>query len=201
MDVLSSIGWWQVAGLLFGSIYIIAAAKEYQQCWIYGLFSAMCIVVVDFTETLLYIDGILHILYAALAVLGIWLWKQGKSKKKVMKISRISYKGYFGYLLLSVIISVGAGYLLTTQTPANYPYVDAFASTLALFSTFLVIYRVLDVWSYWIIVNLISIYLYFMTGAPCLSLLYVGYLISNINKWRAWDKEWKEHRRSKLKAT
>jgi len=117
MDVLSSIGWWQVAGLLFGSIYIIAAAKEYQQCWIYGLFSAMCIVVVDFTETLLYIDGILHILYAALAVLGIWLWKQGKSKKKVMKISRISYKGYFGYLLLSVIISVGAGYLLTTQTP------------------------------------------------------------------------------------
>lgn len=192
MDILSTISWWQWGGLSFGLLYIICAARQYQHCWIYGLVSAICIIVVDYTETLLYIDAILHIIYACLAFLGIYLWRQNKSKEKTMKISRISIKGYAGYLVLSGIIAGGAGYLLSTQTDANYPYLDAFSSCLALFSTFLVIYRILDVWSYWMIVNLLSIYLYFMTGAPALSLLYIAYLISNIAKWYNWRHEWND---------
>ncbi len=194
MEYLSTISLWQWGGLFFGLLYIGFAAKHYQHCWAYGLLSAICICVVDFTETRLYMDGVLHILYAGLSILGLYLCLQGQSKQKIMKISRLSKSGYMSYITLSVIIAIGTGFLLSQQTNANFPYLDGFASTLAVFSTFLVIYRVLDVWFFWLIINIISIYLYWMTDAPALAFLFTIYLASNLYKWKIWRREWKSEK-------
>jgi len=184
---LESISYAEWGGFIFGIVYILVASKEYLHSWIYGLISAICTVVVDFTETRLYMDGLLHVLYAFLALFGILLWLQKKGKPKTIRISRISYRSYLGYILLAALISAAAGYLLDLQTDAQYPYVDSFTSILAVFATCLVIYRILDVWSYWVVINLGSLYLYWMTGAPLLAALYIAYLISNILKWRQWQ--------------
>lgn len=189
-DVFTYAGWWQWIGCISGLIYIFTAACKWNHCWIYGFVSAIAIAVVDYSVTHLYMDALLHILYAALAILGLFLWNKPGSEKNVMKVSRMSKQNYLGYLLLSGLIAGAAGYLLQTQTDACYPYIDAFVSTLSVFATFLVIYRILDVWSYWLAVNLASIYLYWQTGAPLFSVLYIAYFISNLLKWRYWRKEW-----------
>ena len=187
MSSFASISYAEWGGFLFGVIYIVVASKEYLHSWIYGLISAVCIVVVDFTETRLYMDGLLHILYAFLAVFGIILWLQKKGKPKTIRISKISFLSYCGYIMLAALIAMAAGYLLDLQTDAQYPYIDSFTSILAVFATCLVIYRILDVWSYWVVINLTSVYLYWVTGAGLLAVLYIAYLISNVIKWRQWQ--------------
>ncbi|MEL6123020.1 MAG: nicotinamide riboside transporter PnuC [Bacteroidota bacterium] len=187
----AGISWWQWLGLVSGLVYIITAARELQHSWAYGIISSICICVEDFLVTHLFMDGVLHMLYAFMGVLGLFLWRQKSSSSKVMKITRMTWQSFLGYLVLSGFIGCGAGYLLDTQSDACYPYLDSFISTLAVFSTFLVIYRVLDVWWNWLLINVCSIYLYLMTGAPCFALLYIGYLISNGLKWYHWMGEWK----------
>ncbi len=189
--MITSLSYFQWGGFVFGIIYIIIAAKKYNHSWIYGLMSAVCIVVEDYTQTHLYVDGFLHILYAMMAISGIVLWRKGKPETQVIRISKMPWSSYAGYLCISLIIGGALGYLLDNNTDAQYAYLDAFSSTLAVFATFLVIYRILDVWSYWLLINLISIYLYWQTGAILLSLLYVAYLASNIMKWNQWDQDYK----------
>lgn len=191
-SMLLTLSYFQWGGFIFGVLYIVFASKQYDHSWIYGLLSAMCIVIEDYTFTQLYADGFLHILYALMAILGIILWKQGKSNDKAIRISKMQVVSYIGYFVISILIGGAAGYLLDQQTTAQYPYLDAFSTTLAIFATCLVIYRVLDVWSYWVLVNLISIFLYWQTGAPLLSLLYIGYLISNLLKWKEWRAIYQE---------
>ncbi len=187
----STISDFQWGGLIFGMLYIVFADRQFQHCWIYGFVSAVCIVVEDYTHTRLYADGFLHVMYAMMAILGVFLWRKGKAKEHYIRLSKIGTGTYLGYLLISLLIGGAAGYLLDHETDALFPYLDAFSSTLAVFATFLVIYRVIDVWSFWILINVISIYLYWQTGAPLLGLLYVGYLISNILKWKSWHLQYK----------
>jgi len=188
--MLTSLSYFQWGGFIFGIIYIIIAANKYNHSWIYGLLSAICIVIEDYTYTHLYVDGFLHVLYAFMALSGIFLWRKGTAKTQVIRISKMPLSSYFGYLCISIIIGGALGYLLDNNTDAQYAYLDSFSSTLAVFATFLVIYRILDVWSYWVLINLISIYLYWQTGAILLSILYIAYLSSNIWKWKQWNKDY-----------
>ncbi len=91
-----------------------------------------------------------------MAISGIVLWRKGKPETQVIRISKMPWSSYAGYLCISLIIGGALGYLLDNNTDAQYAYLDAFSSTLAVFATFLVIYRILDVWSYWLLINLIS---------------------------------------------
>jgi nicotinamide mononucleotide transporter len=194
VSMLTSLSYFQWGGFVFGIIYIIIAAKKYNHSWIYGLFSAVSIIIEDYTNTHLYVDGFLHILYALMAIAGIILWRKGQAQTQVIRISKMPRSSYLGYLCISLIIGGALGYLLDNNTDAQYAYLDAFSSTLAVFATFLVIYRVLNVWTYWLLINLISIYLYWQTGAILLSLLYIAYLISNIMKWKQWNADYQSQR-------
>ena len=78
------------------------------------------------------------------------------------------------------------GYLMQVNTQAAWPYLDGFTSVLAVFATFLMVYKFVDNWAYWIIIDLICIYLYYTQGAPLLAFLYTIYLILAIVAWRKW---------------
>ena len=182
----SSLLFIEVGGLIFGLAYIVLAYMRSNYSWIFGILSALCIIYVDVTKTQLYFDALLHSFFLFMSGIGIYLWYQGADSKKKLRLSKMPWSSYGGYLFVSVLIAGAAGYLFQTQTTAAYPYLDCFQMMLSIFATFLIIYCVINAWSYWIIVDLISIGLYYQTGAYFLALLYVGYLISNSLKWREW---------------
>jgi len=175
-------------GLLFGLLYIGCAHYKTNYSWLCGIVSAICIVIVDITKTHLFFDAILHVFFIFMSLIGLYLWYSGAETQKEIRISKMRWPSYIGYLFISVLISGAAGYLFDKQTDAIYPYVDCFQMMLSIFATFLIIYCVISAWSYWILVDLISISLYLMTGAYLLALLYVAYLLSNLYKWREWRK-------------
>jgi len=177
----------ECGGLLFGLAYIYCAYKKSNSSWIFGIISALCIITVDVTKTHLYFDAVLHSFFLLMSIVGLYLWSQGAQSKKEIRISKMPMASYLGYLFISVIISAAAGYLLDTQTDAVYPYIDCFQMMLSIFATFLIIYCVINAWSYWILVDILSIGLYVVTGAYLLAILYVAYTISNGMRWKEWS--------------
>lgn len=181
----------EISALVFGLIYIVCAHKKANYSWICGMLSALCIIIVDIKKTGLYFDAILHVFFMCMSILGLYLWSKGATAKKEIRISKMPWMSYLLYILVSIIISAVAGYLMDTTTAARYPYLDCFQMMMSVFATFLIIYCIINAWSYWILVDVISIVLYIITGAYVLASLYLAYLISNSIKWRDWYHRYK----------
>jgi len=176
----------EAGALVSGLIYIVCAYRKINYSWICGIISAGCIIYVDLEKTHLYFDVILHVFFMMMSILGVYLWTKGAAAKKEIRISKMSWLNYFIYIFISVIISGVAGYLMDINTDAVYPYLDCFQMMMSVFATFLIIYCVINAWSYWILVDIISITLYALTGAYILAVLYFAYLVSNLLKWKDW---------------
>ena len=193
-EYLSLVGIIETIALVSGLAYIFCAHFRTNISWCFGIISALCIIYVDIIKTQLYFDALLHVFFFSMSCIGLYLWWKGSSAKKVIRISKMPLSSYLIYLFISALIATAAGYLMDLQSNANYPYLDCFQMMLSIFATFLIIYCVLNAWTYWILVDVISITLYVLTGAYLLALLYLAYLFSNIVMWRRWSKDYKAQR-------
>jgi len=155
----------ELSALVFGIAYIVCAHKKINYSWICGIISALCIIIVDIHKTQLYFDALLHVFFMGMSMLGLYLWSKGASAKKIIRISKMPILSFVLYIMISIVISAAAGYLLDVNTDARYPYLDCFQLMMSVFATFLIIYCVINAWAYWILVDIISIILYALTGA------------------------------------
>ena len=190
IELLVGISYYQWGALIFGVLYIFFAAKGHKQCWIYLLLSTLLTAREDFYYTSLYFDGILQLFYAALAGMNLWMWKtSGKSTEggtAQLRISSLDLKRNTGYLLVVVFIALIGLFYFRGNGPSIIIFLDCLKLLLGLMATFFLIYKILDTWYYWVVVNLISFYLFVRTGAPALAFLYFIYLIASIRIFRMW---------------
>jgi nicotinamide mononucleotide transporter len=181
-----SISLYQWIGFVFGVLYISFAAYNKNQCWIFSIVSTLAIACEDFFHLRLYFDGFIQIFYTLIAIIGLVTWKAGGKDDVELRLSTLGINKRIAYFLLVVLLSVPMGYLMQVNTEAAWPYLDGFTSVLAVFATFLMVYKFVDNWAYWIIIDVICVYLYFTQGAPLLAFLYFIYLILAVVAWRKW---------------
>ena len=70
---------------------------------------------------------------------------------------------------------------------ASYPYLDAFTTVMSFTAMFLMAHERIESWFYWIIVDVVGIWLYYVKDVRFISLLYVVLLaiaIKGAIQWR-----------------
>lgn len=179
----------QWIAFVFGVLYISFAAYDKHQCWIYSIISTVALAIEDFVHLRLYFDSAVQVFYALVAACGLYVWLTGGSDQSRIRISALPYKRNISYIILTLIIGIGFGYLMAHQSNAAFPYLDAVTSVFAILGTFLLVYHYIDSWYYLIFVNMACIYLYYMRGAPLLSLLYLVYVILAIAGMIKWTEK------------
>ncbi|MDB2558520.1 nicotinamide riboside transporter PnuC, partial [Porticoccaceae bacterium] len=85
-------------------------------------------------------------------------------------------------------ISVISGYLLSKNTSAQLPYLDSFTTWGSVFTTVMVARKVLENWLYWIVINVVSIYLYIDRGLDQTAAMFALYLVLATLGFYAWKK-------------
>ena len=93
-------------------------------------------------------------------------------------------------LLRRVLLVVTSGYLLSENTTAALPYVDAFTTWYAVVTTYMVTKKILENWGYWFVIDSVSVYLYYSRGLYLTALLFVAYLIIIVFGYLKWKKEY-----------
>jgi nicotinamide mononucleotide transporter len=71
--------------------------------------------------------------------------------------------------------------------PADFPYLDAGTTVMSFTATVLMMRRRVDCWTYWIIVDVIGVWLYFVKGVRFISfeyLLFLGMATWGLLSWR-----------------
>lgn len=171
--------------IIAGLIYVFLAARGKTIAWLFGIISCAIIAVEDFSRLKLYSDGILQLIYIILGIVGLISWKRDAGLFKVVRFRTWQHVQLFG---ISLIAAVVLGYLFRTLTDAAFPWLDAWTTSISLIATWLTIRKVLESWLYWIVADLIYIYLYTQRDAPAFAFLFGIYTILAIYGWFLWKK-------------
>ena len=174
--------------VFLGLAYIILAAKEIIWCWL-AAFISVCLYIYICLNAKLYAETGLQFFYLIMAIYGWLQWRKGKHKKEI-RISEWKPSYHIINILLSSLLAFALGYYFDNYTDAANPYIDSFTTAFAISTTYLVTKKILSNWLYWIVVDGVSVYLYFSRELYHTTLLFAAYVIIVIFGYISWRKQY-----------
>ena len=173
--------------VLFSIAYVVLAAKQNIWCWFFAAISVSLYIYICFSSQLFAETG-LQAFYLYMAAYGYYNWN--KSNKR-LKVSQWNTSKHLILILLATIFTFIMGFYFTTYTSAKMPIVDSFTTIFSIIATYMITKKVLENWLYWIVIDVVSIYLYFNRDLHLTSLLFMLYTIIAIFGYFAWLKRMK----------
>mgnify|MGYP002640691776 CR=1 FL=1 len=198
-------------GTIFNLICVWLVARNNIWNWPIGILGVVLFAVL-FYQIQLYSDLIEQFYFLITGFYGWWAWwyyknkDKQKTEKKEFLITRNKLWQNGLYAGITIIGTLLMGYIMGHihlyfpnffQVPASYPYLDAFTTVLSFVATILIIYKKIDCWPIWIVVDIIGVGLYFAKGVVFVSLLYFIFLILASKGLYNWYKIYKSYEKNK----
>ena len=178
----------ELVAVILAISYLLLAVKQRLACWAAAFLSSLIYLYVFF-DVQLYMESLLQIYYAGMAIYGWQQWRpQGHAPP--LKIKTWPLRQHLINLALILTASYVAASLLT-QTDARLPYIDAFTTVSSVLATYMVTQKILENWIYWFIIDTVSIYLYIDRDLYFTALLFCIYLIIIGFGWTQWRTLWR----------
>jgi len=181
--------WLELIAMLLSLAYVILAAKGSLWCWP-AAFISTALYTYIFYDVLLLMDSALNAYYLLMAVYGYWQWSKHTNEREIKNVvlAVVSWDltWHIKACLSLAVIASALGYVMANYTPAAFPYLDTFTTVYAVFATYLVAKKVLENWLYWIVIDLVSIYLYIekdLVPTTVLFVIFVGVACYGYAKW------------------
>lgn len=197
--LMTSIAEW--IAVLTGVIYVILATLRSNWCWSFAIISSgiyvyLCIV------GQLYIETILQFFYVGMAIVGWITWSRQQQNPEdinevidqnstVQDITIWPVKYHLINIAISGTIALFLGFIFDQFTSQQNPYTDAFTTIFSLAATFMVVRKVLENWIYWVVIDIVSIYLYHQRGYSLTAVLYFVFTGLAVVGFIAWYKKFK----------
>jgi nicotinamide mononucleotide transporter len=170
--------------IFFSILYVILALKESIWCWGAAAISVTLYIYICYTAQL-YPETGLQVFYLLMAFYGYYQWNKNDSK---LKIQQWKTTKHLLIILLGALLTFLMGFYFTIYTNAAMPLVDSFTTVFSVFATYMVTKKVLGNWLYWIVIDAVSVYLYFSRDLHLTSLLFIVYTVIAIFGYFSWLK-------------
>ena len=202
-DLIASIGvaWagtsqLEIVSVVFGLVYVVLATRENIWCWP-AAFIGTGTAVFLFWDASLVMESALNVYYLAMAIFGWWQWRAGGHNNSGLLIS--SWKGRQHLIAISLIsvLTLVSCYLLSTRSAAALPYVDSFTTWSAVITTWMVARKILQNWLYWIVIDLVAMWLFSERGLYLYALLFLLYSLIAVIGHFQWNKKYLHQQKSR----
>ena len=168
--------------VLFSVLYVILATKQNIWCWAAAGISVALYIYICFSAQLFPETG-LQVFYLVMAFYGYYNWAK---KEQDLQITQWSAGIHLTLIITGAIITFLMGFYFATYTSAKMPIVDSFTTVFSVIATYMVTKKVLENWLYWIVIDVVSIYLYYNRELHLTSLLFLAYTIIAIFGYFMW---------------
>lgn len=126
-------------------------------------------------------------------VIQLWAWPYwvfGGEKQTELPVTVLSWWGRITTVLVIIFGTVGIYSLIDIFVPgSHYPWLDALVVVASVVAQFLLGKKKVESWILWMgPVNMLSIVLFYLTGAYTLTALYIAFFVHAIFALRAWAK-------------
>jgi len=144
-----------------------------------------------FFDAKLYADMTLQIgFFLPLTLYGIIYWIRNRGNgEKVAKTRNISKVEFWNSIVFWLIGSAVWAVLLDKLTDAAMPWIDAPVAVASIIAQLLLSRKVLQNWHIWIVIDVVSVFMYWMRDLHLTSALYFVFLIICVFSLRSWKKE------------
>ena len=174
----------ETIAVFFSIIYVVLAAKESIWCWLAALISVSIYIYICY-QAQLYAETGLQVFYFIMAIYGYFSWRKNNS---LLRINELAISNHILIMILGSLLTFLLGFYLSAYTDAQLPIVDSFTTVFSVIATFMVVKKILSNWLYFIIIDAVSIYLYFSRDLHMTALLFCIYTIIAIIGYWKWSK-------------
>ena len=175
----------EAIAVVLSVLYVILAAKKNILCW-WAAGISVTLYIYIFFSVQLYPETGLQVFYLLMAFYGYFQWNKNNGK---LEIAQWTIGKHLFLILIGAIVTFLMGFYFTTYTNAKMPIVDSFTTVFSIIATYMVTKKVLENWLYWIVIDAVSIYLYFSRDLHLTSLLFVAYTIIAVFGYFSWIKQ------------
>jgi nicotinamide mononucleotide transporter len=175
----------ELAAVFLAVAYLLLAIRQQLSCWS-AAFVSSCLYVWVFFAARLYMESVLNAFYAAMALYGFWQWRHGQGGA-ARSVTRWPIARHAGGLLAILALSIISSFFLRRFTPAAWPFVDSMVAWSSVFATFLVARKVYENWHWWLVIDSVSLCLYFtrhLYATALLFALYLALILVGMREWR-----------------
>jgi nicotinamide mononucleotide transporter len=175
----------ELSAVILGFAYLILISFSQRIAWIFGILSSAIYVYMAFIGAI-YLQAGLQFVYVVLGVFGFINW--GKSAETKLKMWSLKKHLLVGIPTLLLALTLG---FIFSKTNQKLPYLDAFISAFAILATFLTTKSILENWLYWIVLNLLSMYLWYEQDLQLTVVLFAVNTLMAVFGFILWRKKWK----------
>lgn len=196
----------QTIGLLTSFLYLWLEFHQKPSMWI---ISACCSAIYAsiYCHAKIYGDMGFSLFNICMCIYGFWKWMklarrkasvEGGESRELRDERDSTAKGVLTYrhfrlgefgIVMMVTAAIWFVLYMALQhfTDSPVPVLDAFTTTLNIVGTWVLAQKIIEVWGFWFLVNLVSIYLYCKRGLHFTTiLLYTFYLCASVYGWWKW---------------
>ena len=138
-------------------------------------------------EAKLYSDAGLQVFFFLVNILGWVLWARNRGAAGEIMVDRLGVVGQIVWITLAMAATYGWGLFMALNTDATNPWWDASVAMLSIAAQILMTRRYINNWHWWIVVNILSIGLYWQKQLYVFTGLYViflGMAVWGLIEWR-----------------
>lgn len=177
---------WEIFGAAFGLISVWLTVKQNVWCWPTGIANVLCWIVM-FTQSKLYADVGLQIVYFVLSIYGWYLWRHPGVGKTELPVRRFPRRAWIPAIGVQIAGTAALGGFLST-TDAAFPWVNSATTVASLIAQWMLTKKILENWFVWIVADVVMIAMYAMNGLWLTSALYVVFLAMSVQGYREWKR-------------
>jgi nicotinamide mononucleotide transporter len=181
--------------LYLWSVWLIA--RRNILTWPVGIVSVLLYLAI-FYQINLYSDALEQVYYLGASAYGWWYWSRARREPHAIRdMSYSSGRAVIASLLVTAALTVALGATMSRvhawapeafPEAASYPYLDALTTVMSLVAMWLMARKHVESWIYWIVVDLIGVWLYFVKDVRLISLLYTVLLILAVRGLISWNR-------------
>jgi nicotinamide mononucleotide transporter len=186
--------------LYLWSVWLIS--RRSMLTWPVGIISVLLYMAL-FYQIRLYSDSLEQVYYLGASVYGWWYWKGSlRENHTVLDMTYGSGRELITWLVVTITASVALGELMSRvhrwvpglfPEAASYPYLDALTTVMSFVAMWLMARKHIESWLYWIVVDIIGIWLYYAKNVKFISLLYTILLVLAIIGFVNWRNATPRH--------
>jgi nicotinamide mononucleotide transporter len=183
VEVLKSI---EILSLLAGVGYAVLAARRNRLCWVAGAVGSACLAFSSAVGNLPMQAG-LQVFYVAMSAYGWWNWTRSSGSGE-LPVGRWPLRWHIAAALGIILLSFVSAHWLVQSTEASWPLIDSLTTWFSLLATWLAAQAKLENWLYWIAIDGVLVFLYYVQGMPYIALQFLILIVIAAGGFIAWRR-------------